>query len=182
MPRSKRQVANEICVLYHEAVRAEVAAMTKGGRRHKSSAGLDDVDKSTRKAFFAAARIAIEEDADARDYVVAQFAVWRSAAVYHRKFMLPSPQQMGTEGARIRYLQHKVRSEIRRSRVVTVDAQDDRRRFYVEERQLKGLARVQRTDPADVLASQPERFSREFLEHKGVWSCIRDVWQDRQNT
>ncbi len=175
----KRALAHEICVLYHEAVRAEVAALTKGGRRHKPSRGLDDVDRSTRRAFLAAATIASEEDADARDYVAAQFAMWRSASAFHKKFMIPSPQQMGTEGARVRYLQHKANVAIRRSRVVTVDEQDEPRRFYVEERQLKGLARVQRADPADVLADQPERFSREFLVHKGAWEVVKDVWEER---
>jgi hypothetical protein len=172
-------VANEICVLYYEAVRVEVAVLTKGGRRHRPSLGLDDVDKSARRAFLAAARVALEEDADAREYVVAQFAMWRSASAYHKKFLLPSPQQMGTEGARVRYLQHKVSAEVRRSRKVTMDEQDGPQRFYVEERQLRGLARVQRADPADVLADQPERFSRAFLERKGVWSAVKDVWEER---
>jgi hypothetical protein len=175
----KRALAHEICVLYHEAVRAEVAALTKGGRRHKPSRGLEDVDRSTRRAFLAAAVIALEEDADARDFVAAQFAMWRSASAFHKKFMIPSPQQMGTEGARVRYLQHKVNAEVRRSRVVTVDEQDAPQRFYVEERQLRGLARVQRSDPADVIADQPERFSREFLKHKGAWGAVKDVWEER---
>ena len=173
-------MAEEICVLYYEAVRAEVSALTKGGRQHKPSRGLQDVDASTRRAFRKAARIALEEDADAREYVVAQFAMWRSASAYHKKFLLPSPQQMGTEGARVRYLQYKASGVIRRSRKVTLDAeQDDHKRWYVEERQLKGIARVQRLDPADVLAQQPERFSRAFLERKGVWDALRDLWEER---
>lgn len=176
----KRTVANEICVLYHEAVRAEVAALTKGGRHHKPSCSLDDVDASTRRAFMRAARIALEEDADAREYVVAQFAMWRAASAYHKKFMLPSPQQMSTEGARVRYLQHKATNEVRRSRAVPVEEQDTKQKFYVEERQLRGLARISRCDPADVLADQPERFSRAFLERKGVWEAVKDVWEDRQ--
>lgn len=174
-------MAEEICVLYHEAVRAEVAALTKGGRRHKPSCTLDDVDASTRKAFFGAARIALEEGADAREYVVAQFAMWRAASAFHKKFMLPSPQQLRTEGARVRYLQHKVNAEVRRSRVITIDEQPAGKRFYVEERQLRGMARVQRADPSDVIADQPERFSREFLVHKGAWDAVKDVWEERQH-
>lgn len=166
-------------MLYYEAVRAEVAALTKGGRVHKPSQGLDDVDLSARRAFMRAARVALEEGADARVYVVAQFAMWRAASAYHKKFMIPSPQQMGTEGARMRYLQHKVNAEIRRGRALVVDDQPKSKRFYVEERTLRGLARVQRADPSDVLADQPERFSREFLDHKGVWGAVKDVWEDR---
>lgn len=166
-------------MLYHEAVRSEVAALTKGGRKHMPSQTLGDVDASARRAFMAAAKAAVELEADARDYVVAQFAAWRSASAYHNKFLLPSPQHMGTLGARVRYLQHKATAEVRRSRAVAVDDQEDRSRWHVEERQLRGLARAQRRDPVDVLTEQPERFSRGFLEHKKAWDAVKDVWEER---
>jgi hypothetical protein len=176
------RVANEICVLYYEAVRTEVAALTNGGRVNHvpKDATLDALDASDRKCFIQAAKICVEEGADAREYVVAQFARWREASAYHKKFLLPSPHHLGKEGARVRYLMHKVTTEIRRSRVVTIDEQPGRQRFYVEERQLKGIARVQRVDPADVIADQPERFSREFLEHKGAWGAVKDLWEERR--
>lgn len=169
-------------MLYYEAVRAEVATLTKGGRANHvpKAATLDALDASDRQWFIRAARICIEEGADAREYVVAQFARWREASAYHKKFLLPSPHHLGKEGARVRYLMHKVTTEIRRSRVVTIDEQPGHQRFYVEERQLKGLARVQRVDPADVIADQPERFSREFLEHKGAWGAVKDLWEERR--
>jgi hypothetical protein len=174
-------VADEICVLYHEAVRAEVTTLTRGGRsRSMPSRTLDQVDESARRAFMAGAAACIELGADARDYVVAQFAKWREASAFHKKFMLPSPQQMGTLGARIRYLQHAGEAEVRRSRRITIEDQEDGARFYVEERTLKGLARVQRRDPTDVLAEQPERFSVEFLKHKQVWDAVKDVWEERR--
>jgi hypothetical protein len=176
------EIAEEICVLYYEAVRAEVAALTKGGRSNHApkAATLDAVDTSDQRCFIRAARICIEEGADAREYVVAQFAMWRSASAYNKKFLLPSPHHLGKEGARVRYLMHKVTAEVRRSRVVTLDEQPSRQRFYVEERQLKGLARAQRSDPADVLAEQPERLSREFLERKGVWAAVKGIWEERR--
>lgn len=181
-PVRRCEVAREICVLYHEAVRAEVAALTKGGRVNHvpRAATLDALETSDRKCFVRAARICIEEGADAREFVVAQFARWREASAYHRKFLLPSPHHLGKEGARVRYLMHKVTVEVRKSRVVTLDEQPRRQRFYVEERQLKGLSRVQRADPADVIADQPERFSREFLRHKGVWGAVKDLWEERR--
>lgn len=174
-------MANEICVLYHEAVRAAVAALTKCGRSNHvpRDATLDGVDASDRRWFVRAARICIEEGADAREFVVAQFSRWREASSYHGKFLLPAPHHLGKLGARVRYLQHKATVEVRRSRVVTVDEQPRRQRFYVEERQLKGMARAQRADPADVLAEQPERFSREFLAHKGAWGAVKDIWAER---
>lgn len=175
-------MAGEICVLYHEAVRAEVARLTKGGRSNHvpKAATLDTIDASDRRWFIRAARICIEEGADARDFVVAQFARWREASTYHDKFMLPSPHHLGKLGARVRYLQHKATEEVRRSRVVVMEDQPRRQRFYVEERQLKGMARALRADPADVIAEQPERFSREFLQHKGVWGAVGAVWEERR--
>lgn len=167
-------------MLYHEAVRAEVLNLTKGGRRHMPSRGIDEVDASARKAFVAAASACLRLRADAREYVVAQFSRWREASAFHKKFLLPSPQHMGTLGAEVRYLQHKANAEVRRSRLAVVEEQDDRGKFYVEERALRGLARTQRADPADVLADQPERFSRAFLKHKGAWDAVKDVWEERQ--
>lgn len=166
-------------MLYHEAIRAEVATATKNGKHRRPSLTLDDVDESDQRWFIRAARICLEEGADAREFIVAQFARWRAASAYHQKFLLPQPHHLGKEGARVRYLMHKVAAEVRRSRVVTLDEQPDQQRFYVEERQLKGLARAQRVDQADVLAEFPERFTREFLVHKGVWSAVKDTWEDR---
>lgn len=176
-------MANEICVLYHEAVRAEVATVSRGGRVNHvpSDTTLAGVDASDRKWFLRAATICIQEGADAREFIVAQFTRWREASAYHDKLLLPHPHHLGKLGARVRYLQHKAVVEVRRSRVVTVDKQPRKQRFYVEERQLNGLARMQRVDPADVIAEQPERFSRAFLEHKGVWGAVKDIWEERQH-
>lgn len=179
---SRRVVAEELCVLYHEAIRAEVAKITKSSsKRVVPTRTLDEIDKSARRAFIAAARSCIELEADARDFVVAQFAVWREASAYHKKTLWPSPHHFATLAARIRYLQHKARVEIRVSRVSKNEDTDEKRRWYVEERQLKGLARVQRRDPLEVLTEQPERFSRDFLKHKKVWDVVKDTWEERTN-
>ncbi len=180
---SRRAVAEELCVLYHEAIRAEVAKVTKSSsKRVVPTRTLDEIDKSARRAFIAAARSCIELEADARDFVVAQFSTWREASAYHKKMMWPSPHHFATLAAKIRYLQHKAREEIRIQRVVgKSEDTDEKRRWYVEERELKGLARVQRRDPLEVLTEQPERFSRDFLKHKGVWDVVKDLWEERIN-
>jgi peroxiredoxin len=180
---SRRAVAEELCVLYHEAIRSEVAKVTKSSsKRVVPTRTLDEIDKAARKAFIAAARSCIELEADARDFVVAQFSVWREASAYHKKTLWPSPHHFATLAAKIRYLQHKAREDIRISRVINKNEDtDDKRRWYVEERNLKGLARIQRRDPLEVLSEQPERFSREFLKHKQVWDVVKDVWEERQN-
>jgi hypothetical protein len=161
-------------------VRAEVATLTKGGRAHAASQTLDDVESSDREWFLKAATICIEERADARDFVVAQFARWREASAYLGKFLLPQPHHLGKLGARVRLLQHRAAEEVRRSRVVMLDEQPRKQRFFVDERALNGIMRMSRMDQADVLATMPERFSREFLEHKGAWAAVQDLWQERR--
>lgn len=176
-------VAQEICVLFHEALRTEIGTLTKGGRTHAvKSHDMEEVDDSARRAFRAAARACVELGADAREFVVAQFARWREASAYHNKFLLPSPQHLATLSAQVRYLQYKTSVDIHRSRAAVVEDTDDRSRYYVEERQLRGFARAQRLDPADVLADQPERFSRAFLSHKGVWEAVKTLWEERMHS
>jgi hypothetical protein len=177
----KREIAGELCVLYHEAIRGEVAKATKGGRS-MASRELDDVDKPTRKAFLAAARCCIELEADPREYIVAQFGMWREASAFYKKLLWPMPSHLGTLAARVRFLQHKAREEVRVTRVIDVEDQDVKRRWFVEERKLKGLARMQRRDPIDVLAEQPEEFSRDFLKHKQIWDVVSDLWDERQRS
>jgi hypothetical protein len=181
---SRRRVAAEICTLYNESIRSALATKTGAGKtstKKKTTPAFDLVGKSDRRAFMAAARVCMDEDADAREYVVAQFAVWAEASAFFKKFMLPSPQQMGTEGARVRYLQHHARASIRASRVAVIDEdQSTTNRWFVEERKLRGLARIQRRHPSDVLAEQPEQFSMEFLKHKKIWKAVGDLWEERQ--
>lgn len=178
-------VAAELCVLYHEAIRSEVAKVTKSSAtrvvRTRTLAELRKDDKPAYRAFVRAARLCIELEADAREFVVAQFAMWREASAYHKKLLWPSPHHFGTLAAQVRYLQHKGREEARDARVITNEETDEKKRWFVEERQLKGLARVQRRDPVDVMTEQPERFSRDFLKHKGVWSVVKDLWEERQH-
>lgn len=159
--------------------------MTRGGRAHhaaRKTTTLDDEDASDRRWFLRAARICIEEGADAREFIVAQFSRWREASAFHKKLLIPSPHHLGKLGARVRLLQHKASAEFRRSRAISVDDQEDTSRWYVEERKLRGLARTRRMDPADVLAEQPQDFSRDFLKRQGIWEAVRDAWEERQRT
>lgn len=182
MNDTKREIAEQICTLYHEAIRGEVARATRASStRVMPSRKLDEVDKSTRRAFFAAARACLELEADAREYIVSQFSAWREASAYHKKLMWPSPQHLGTLGARVRYLQFKSREATRNARITVVDEQTTKSRWYIEDRKLRGMARMQRRDPIDILTEQPEQFSRGFLKHKGVWKVVKDLWEERSH-
>ncbi len=183
MKLTKREVAEQICSLYHEAIRSEVAKATRASStRVMPSRKLDEVDKSTRRAFLAAARACMELGADPREYIVGQFSAWREASAYHKKLMWPSPQHLGTLGARVRFLQFKAREATRSARVTVVEEQVDEGRWFVEERKLRGMARMQRRDPVDVLTEQPEEFSRAFLKYKKVWNVVKDLWEEREQS
>lgn len=206
----KRSIAEQLCVLYHEALKAAVpgrapskppekVCCTQCDRWFFSSSAqklcescrkrsvmktqsLDEIDKTARIAFMRAAQACIELGADPREFIVAQFSAWRSASAYHKKLLLPQPPQLASLAARVRYLQHKANVEIRVSRKIQPDDGDVKHRFFVEERHLKGLARMQRRDPVDVLTEQPEQFSPAFLKHKGVWDLVQDIWEDRNHS
>lgn len=179
----KRLVAEQLCVLYYEAIRNETSrVLSREKKRGLQSKKLSDVDSSARRSFIEAAAACIELEADPREYVVAQFAAWRDSSAFHGKVIWASPQQMSTLAARVRYLQHQAREKIRMSRIGKNEDQDENRRWYVEERRLRGLARMQRRDALDVLTEQPEQFSRDFLKHKGVWDVVQDLWEEREHS
>jgi hypothetical protein len=207
---SKRDLAEQLFTLYYEAIHAahpkrvansapakvectkcgkyffahSYAKLCEDCRKTKptKARSLRDLNKTGRAAFLAAARACLELDADPREFIAAQFAMWREMSAYHQKLLWPMPSQLGSEAARSRFLMHKAREEVRISRVSVVEDQDEKRRWFVEERTLKSLARVQRRDPIDVLTEQPEEFSRGFLEHKGVWDVVADLWDERQRS
>lgn len=179
-PSDRRRVAEQLCSLYHDALRTTVS-QTAGAPVRLVSRDLDSVDATSRRSFLKAATSCIELGADPREFVVAQFSAFRNASAYHKKFLLPQPSMFASLGARVRYLQFKATSTTRLARrPPEAEDRNARRRFFVEERELKGLARMQRRDPSDVLTETPERFSREFLEHKGVWDVVRDIWEERR--
>jgi len=106
--------------------------------------------------------------------------MWREASAFHKRVLLPSPHHLGTLAAHVRYVQYKAREEARLSRKGDYEEAPDDQRWYVEERKLNAFARNQRRDPIDLLTEEPEHFSREFLTHKGVWSVVGDLWEERK--
>lgn len=180
--RERRRVAEQLCSLFHEALRHAVSNLTHAsGSRIKTSKELHEVSTAERGSFMRAARVCIDNGYDPREFVVAQFSAYRAASAYHRKFLLPKPTNLDKTNAQINYIQFKASDAERIARRTTVD-DDDGRRFFVEERRLRGLARMQRRSEADVLAEQPEQFSRDFLKHKLVWDVVKDAWDERRGS
>jgi hypothetical protein len=204
----KRLIAEDLHTLYNEALKSAFPKRTDLKQQKSSeckrcgdwffgnralcdkcrkpsvtkTCSFTDLNKPDRRAFITAAGICIELDADAREYIVAQFAMMRAAGAYIGRILIPSPYQLSTPAARVRYIKHAASEDERHARVAaSVDEdQDESRRWYVEERKLRGFSRMQRRDPIEVMTEQPEQFSRDFLKHKGVWDVVRDIWDERQ--
>jgi hypothetical protein len=203
----KRLIAEDLFTLYNDALKSAHPKRTTATKQNRTECkkcgawffgsrgfcdscrspkkkvvSLEGLDKGSRRAFLVAAALCIDLDADARDFIVAQFAMMQSAGAYHGKALVPTPYQLGTLAAHARYLQYMKREDERLSRTSEREDQDDDQRWFIEERKLRGYARLQRRDPIDVMTEQPEQFSRDFLKHKGVWGVVRDLWDERQRS
>lgn len=179
--KRRRRVAEQVCVLYYEQLRLTLKGYLLN--RKKTSKTLSEVDVQTRKFFVRAAALCIDAGADPREFVAAQFAVWRDASAHHNKLILPGPRHMSTDAAAIRYLQYKARQEERELDTYEDDEEDERDdadKHYVEDRLLRNLAKAHRKGEADILAEMPERFTRQYLDYKGVWEVVEWTWKERR--
>lgn len=177
-PEERRLLmARSLCSLYHQALRGAVLDFTKAARLMPIRK-LGQVDKTARRCFYKAADICLQLEAEPLDYITAQFKRFSEISEFKKKQLLPQPQHLGSLGAQVRYLEYMQRKEERFTRqlpTVQIGATDAR-----EERKLKGLARITRMLPEDVLTSRPEEFSKEFLMQKGVWELVRKAWMEAQ--
>jgi len=179
-PRVK-QYATELCALYYDALRSAMLGMNL----HRASRGVNfesnyaTLDGVAKRAFRNAAAAAMQVGAEPREYVVAQFQRWAEISQWKGKTLLPMPTHLASLGAQARYIQFKLQKAARTDRAPKA-SDSAHREFFREERKLKGLVRMLRNTPEDVLAESPEEFSREFLEHKMVWPLVQVRWQERR--
>lgn len=145
-----------------------------GGRVVKSD--LSYAATESAKHFRRAARYCAQLEADPHEYVAAQFSRMEEMSSHLGRVVIPTPAHISTLAAQVRYVEYKRQKAERRDRAV---AKPDDRSWYREERKLRGLARVMRKGEDDVLAERPEEFSREFLEHRGIWDLVREDWEER---
>jgi len=139
---------------------------------------LADQPPKVRQLFARAANTCNEAAADPDAYVTAQFEKFVEYSRFARKNRLPQPHHLHGLGALARYVEYAHTLDDRKSRAATEDSRQVKE-FWREERKLKGLTRVTRMLPSDVLTERPEEFTPAFLEHKGVWDLVEDIYDER---
>ena len=137
---------------------------------------LSVLDKPTRKHFEIAAQYCVMMGADPRDYVAAQFSKFEELSKDIGRWIIPSPGSLSTLAAQVRYIECMKRKAERTDKK---PPKTEVSKWYRESRRLKGLAKALRMSESDVLAERPEEFSKEYLEYRGVWSIVRDIWIER---
>ena len=170
------RLARQLCMLYHEAVRAEVMSYSGAGTVMPIRS-YDDVDKTAQRAFRKAAKLCVELKAKPIDFIASQFARWRDITKREGKVRLPMPPHLSSAGAHIRYAQWKAQQGERNMRRVPVAENAVNHR---EQRRLNGLSKMHRKLPEDVLCEMPEEFSREFLQANHVWDLVQEKWHERR--
>lgn len=170
MVLSVHEAAREIYRLYHDHMFSEIGLLATN--RHKTVPSIKKQPLSVHMQFIAAAESCLSVDANPKAYVVAQFKAFAEYSQFFKKRMFPQPTQLAGLGAQARYLKYKAQQEDSAARKPT-DDQKQVKTFYREERRLKGLSRMLRLTPEEVLTSRPKEFSKEFLQTQNVWPLVR---------
>jgi hypothetical protein len=168
-----RAYARELYRLYRAAMFTEVDQHTN---RHRAPPPLKTQPLSVQEHFTAAALSCQELGVSPRLYLVAQFSAFAAYSTALKKRVLPMPNQLYGLAAQARYLRYQAEKQDRDDRSV-VHIEKQVRGFYREERRLRGLVRMLRLTPDEVLTSRPTDFSREFLRAKFVWSLVADRFE-----
>lgn len=172
--KKQKKLAQIIATMYQSKLIEIKLSSWRGHQRvHVQLENLTPVE---RRAFMRAALVVQQLDADPKDYVMAQFKAWEMYSQYKNKFMLPSPGTLQTLGSQARYLaylqQRERKLDPREAKMVT-------KKFFRDERKLKGLCQILRVPPEDVLTKQPEEFSEAFLKAKHVWPLVKETYRER---
>ena len=182
----QKQTAQKIYSAYQMACTANVLAGRAEGNFERvgmASSGittpLSYADQTARRMFMRAATFCLAIDADPVEYVTAQFARFSELTKYLGKTVLPQPAHIASVGGQVRYLEHKRRKAERADRKALPES--EHKKWYREERKLRGLVKMLRVTEEDILADRPEEFSQEFLEHRGVWHLVKDLRSERIN-
>jgi hypothetical protein len=173
-----RALAATLCDLYFAALRRTMQEHTRGSRGGVMAMRLvqeyASLDAVNQRYFRRAADACLQLDADPREYVTAQFRRWSEMSQRTGKVLLPQPSHLVSLGAQARFLQYKLQKTHRHDRLTVPETQQ--RSFFTDDRRLKGLVRVLRLPEEDILTSRPAEFSKEYLQHRGVWSLVADNW------
>lgn len=174
-PKARRKLATQLAALFHDHLIEKTMTTLHKGRKVRTA--LADLTRAERTALLRAASTVYYLDADPREYITAQFKAWEKYSQMLGKYILPHPSTLSTIGAQVRYMEFKKSQEEDKDR--NAPTEKFLKEFYREDRHLAGLVRMTRQMEQDVLAKQPEEFSRAYLKYKGVWPVVKELWIER---
>ncbi len=121
-------------------------------------------------------------DASPKLFITAQFEKFDEYGRFKRRNIFPQPQHLYGVQAMARYAEYAAKLEAaKRRQPKKEDEAFPTKQFALEERKLKSLMRVLRVPDTDVLVERPEQFSQGFLEARGVWDLVSEVYNERVN-
>jgi hypothetical protein len=179
--RSKKEdpitvLARDMCIEYYTQLNMAAASAIRSAIPIHSyiSTTLELQSSANRTAFRNAATAMLAVKAEPGDFIRAQFERFRELQAY-RKRMFPRPGDLGTDTAKINYLQHQMRLSEKSHRSAP---QTERMHagFGREERKLKGLMSMFSVTEEMIFDRKASEFSRAFLEHRGVWAVVKHKW------
>lgn len=119
-------------------------------------------------------------DAPPKHFILAQFDKFEEYGRHMRRTLYPQPHHLHGVRAMARFADYDAKREARAKRAPQKEGRMERGgAFALEERKLKSLMRVLRAPDTDVLVDRPEEFSPDFLEHKGVWDLVSEMYAER---
>ena len=119
-------------------------------------------------------------DAAPKHFILAQFDKFEEYGRHLRRTIYPQPHHLHGVRAMARFADYDARKVAKALRAPKAEGRAERGGvFALEERKLKSLMRVLRVPDTDVLCERPEEFSPDFLEHKGIWDLVSELYAER---
>lgn len=173
-----RDVADELSQLYHKL------RFTKVHFTHRSFDEFDQLTPQMRKYFEHAAMTCLQLDAEPIEFIRAQFDAFRKYGIARRArvTMMPMPHQLFGLSAAVRYAEYMEQRSADQYRDADHRQNDRVMKEHVrEERKLQAMSRRLRRPESEVLAQVPSEFTPAFLQHKGVWTHVKDLYRQQMS-
>lgn len=172
-PASEKQIrmARRIAKIYLQ----ELHKRNKRARPWDLSKNVEET--SVWAPFLNAAEVVIDLDAKPRVFVRAQWAGVLNMNKGVKRVVL-WPSMLGTDNARMRYLDFVNYEDDKQDRQVQQKHVVNDSKFMREDRRLRKLARSYGENEIDILKLHYLEFSREYLQHRSVWAEIADEYEE----
>ena len=172
--REQKRIAVELHALYHDKLLSQIHLQA-----YAPPSPFREESRSIRDCFMRAANGCNGVGALPKTYINAQFAKFQQYSSHFKRRIFPQPHHLSGLGAQARCVEYLVDQEDRNARKARPSGRAIAKKFFSEERKLKGMMRMMRSPASDVLTERPEEFTPEFLDHKNVWDLVEDLYEKR---